>query len=51
MKDQRAYFEKTDFQSDLPKQFLIMFVGIVLVLLKWDWHNGHFSMGHHRFCH
>ena len=34
MKDQQSYFEKADFQSDLPKQFLIMFVGIVLVLFE-----------------
>ena len=34
MKDQRSYFEKADFQSDLPKQFLILFVGIVLVLFE-----------------
>ena len=34
MKDQQSYFEKADFQSNLPKQFLIMFVGIVLVLLR-----------------
>jgi len=34
MKDQRSYFEKADFQSDLPKQFLIMFVGIILVLFE-----------------
>ena len=45
MKDQRAYFEKTDFQSDLPKQFLIMFVGIVLVLFEvglaqWPFFHG-----------
>ena len=34
MKDQQSYFEKADFQSDLPKQFLVMFVGIVLVLFE-----------------
>ena len=34
MKDQQSYFEKANFQSDLPKQFLIMFVGIVLVLFE-----------------
>ena len=34
MKDQQSYFEKADFQSNLPKQFLILFVGIVLVLFE-----------------
>ena len=34
MKDQQSYFEKADFQSNLPKQFLVMFFGIVLVLLE-----------------
>ena len=34
MKDQQSYFEKADFQSNLPKQFLVMFFSIVLVLLE-----------------
>ena len=34
MKDQQSYFEKSDFQSNLPKQFLVMFVATVLVLLE-----------------
>ena len=34
MKDQQSYFEKADFQSNLPKQFLIMFFGIILVLFE-----------------
>lgn len=34
MKDQQSYFEKADFQSNLPKQLLVMFVAITLVLLE-----------------
>ena len=34
MKDQQSYFEKADFQSNLPKQFLVMFVAVLLVLLE-----------------
>ena len=34
MKDQQSYFEKANFQSSLPKQLLVMFVAIVLVLLE-----------------
>ena len=34
MKDQQSYFEKANFQSNLPKQFLVLFVAIVLVLLE-----------------
>ena len=34
MKDQQSYFEKADFQSSLPKQFLVMFVAVLLVLLE-----------------
>lgn len=34
MKDQQSYFEKADFQSNFPKQFLVMFFSIVLVLLE-----------------
>ena len=34
MKDQQSYFEKANFQSNLPKQFLVMFFSIVLVLLE-----------------
>ena len=34
MKDQQSYFEKANFQSDLPKQFLTLFVAIVLVLFE-----------------
>ena len=34
MKDQQSYFEKAEFQSELPKQFLIMFFAIVLVLFE-----------------
>ena len=38
-------FEKADFQSNLPKQFLIMFFGIVLVLIEvglaqWPFFHG-----------
>ena len=45
MKDQQSYFEKADFQSNLPKQFLIMFFGIVLVLIEvglaqWPFFHG-----------
>ena len=45
MKDQQSYFEKADFQSNLPKQFLIMFFGIVLVLFEvglaqWPFFHG-----------
>ena len=34
MKDQQSYFEKADFQSNLPKQFLVMFVSVLLVLFE-----------------
>ncbi len=34
MKDQRSYFEKADFHSDLPFQFLIAAVGLILVLIE-----------------
>jgi hypothetical protein len=34
MKDQRSYFEKADFQSDLPPQFLTAALGLTLVLLE-----------------
>ncbi len=34
MRDQRSYFEKADFQSNLPFQFLAAAVGIMLVLLE-----------------
>ena len=34
MRDQRSYFEKADFQSNLPLQFLAAAVGIMLVLLE-----------------
>ena len=34
MKDQQSYFEKANFQSNLPKQFLVMFVAVLLVLLE-----------------
>ena len=45
MKDQQSYFEKADFQSNLPKQFLIMFFGIFLVLVEvglaqWPFFHG-----------
>jgi len=50
MKDQRSYFEKADLQSDLPKQFLILFVGIVLVLFEVGLAQWPFFYGHHVFC-
>ena len=34
MKDQRSYFEKADFQSDLPLQLLTATLGLTLVLLQ-----------------
>ena len=34
MKDQRSYFEKADFQSNLPLQFLTAVLGLLLVLLE-----------------
>jgi rod shape-determining protein MreD len=34
MKDQRSYFEKADFQSDLPPQLLTAVFGLTLVLLE-----------------
>ena len=34
MKDQRSYFEKADFQSDLPPQLLTAVLGSTLVLLE-----------------
>ena len=34
MKDQRSYFEKADFQSDLPLQFLTGAIGLTLVLVE-----------------
>ena len=34
MKDQRSYFEKADFQSELPLQFLTATLGLTLVLLE-----------------
>jgi rod shape-determining protein MreD len=34
MKDQRSYFEKADFQSDLPPQLLTAVLGLTLVLLE-----------------
>ena len=34
MKDQRSYFEKADFQSDLPLQLLTAVLGLTLVLLE-----------------
>ena len=34
MKDQQSYFEKANFQSNLPKQFLVLFVAALLVLLE-----------------
>ncbi|MGA0309565.1 MAG: rod shape-determining protein MreD [Alphaproteobacteria bacterium] len=34
MKDQRSYFERADFQSDFPLQFLAGVVGMILVLLE-----------------
>jgi len=34
MKDQRSYFEKAEFQSNLPKQFLLMIIGVTLVLFE-----------------
>ena len=34
MKDQRSYFEKADFQSDLPIQLLMAALGFALVLLE-----------------
>ena len=34
MKDQRSYFEKADFQSDLPLQLLTAALGLTLVLLE-----------------
>jgi len=34
MKDQRSYFEKADFQSDLPLQLLTAALGLALVVLE-----------------
>ena len=34
MKDQRSYFEKADFQSDLPLQLLTAALGLALVILE-----------------
>jgi rod shape-determining protein MreD len=34
MKDQQSYFEKADFQSDLPLQLLTATLGLTLVLLE-----------------
>ena len=34
MRDQRSYFEKADFQSDLPLQLLMATLGLTLVLLE-----------------
>ena len=34
MKDQRSYFEKADFKSDLPIQLLMAALGFALVLLE-----------------
>ena len=34
MKDQRSYFEKADFQSDLPLQLLTAALGLTLVFLE-----------------
>ena len=34
MKDQRTYFEKADFHSDLPLQFLAAAFGLMLVLIE-----------------
>ena len=33
MKDQRSYFEKADFHSNLPLQFLSAAVGLMLVVV------------------
>ena len=34
MKDQRTYFEKADFHSDLPLQFLAVAFGLMLVIIE-----------------
>jgi len=34
MKDQRSYFERADFESDFPPQFLVSIVGVTIVLLE-----------------
>ncbi len=34
MKDQQSYFEKADFQSDLPLQLLTAALGLTFVLLE-----------------
>ena len=34
MRDQRSYFEKADFQSDLPRHLLMAALGFTLVLLE-----------------
>ena len=34
MKDQRTYFEKADFSSNLPLQILLATLGLILVLLE-----------------
>jgi rod shape-determining protein MreD len=34
VRDQRSYFEKAEFQSDLPLQFLVLTVGVILVLFE-----------------
>jgi rod shape-determining protein MreD len=34
MKDQRSYFEKADFHSNLPLQFLTVAIGLMLVVIE-----------------
>ena len=34
MKDHRSYFEKADFHSNLPFQFLVAAIGLMLVLIE-----------------
>ena len=45
MKDQSSYFEKADFHSDLPLQFLAVAFGLILVLIElglaqWPFFHG-----------
>jgi len=50
MKDQRSYFERADFQSDFPLQFLAGVVGMILVLLELGVAQWPFFYGTTRFC-
>ena len=45
MRDQRSYFEKADFHSNLPLQFLTASLGLILVIIEialaqWPFFHG-----------